>query len=407
MSTSDLHNLASLKRRLPKPGGPPGAVVIGGDYQGLGIARSLGRHGIPVCIVDDESSIARFSRHTTLNIRVPDLRDEQSALSSLLQVGRELDLKGWVLFPTRDELVATLSRHRDALAEIYRVPTSNWETIKWIWDKRNTYKLAEELKIPCPKTWYALSVDDVEPIDGPFPLALKPAIKEHFFYATQAKAWRANSKEELRDMYVKASAVAGNGEILIQDIIPGDGSHQFAYCAFFKNGEAVSKMVVRRRRQHPHDFGRSSTYVESIDMPALESLSERFLRPINYYGLVEVEFKLDPRDGQFKLLDVNGRTWGYHTIGASAGVDFPYQLYRDQIGESVEHCTGRVGVTWVRLMTDIPTGIIDVFQGRLGVGDYLRSVWHAESDAVFSWEDPLPGLAECALLPYLMVKRGF
>ena len=208
-------------------------------------------------------------------------------------------------------------------------------------------------------------------------------------------------------MYAKASAVAGSGEILIQDIIPGDGSHQFAYCAFFKDGQAVSKLVVRRRRQHPHDFGRSSTYVESIDMPALESLSERFLRPINYYGLVEVEYKLDPRDGQFKLLDVNGRTWGYHSIGVAAGVDFPYQLYRDQIGESVEPCIGRVGVTWVRLMTDIPTGVIDVFHGRLGAGDYLRSVWNAQSDAVFSWEDPLPGLAECALLPYLMVKRGF
>jgi D-aspartate ligase len=407
MRANDFPNLVRLKRRLPEPGGPPGAVVIGGDYQGLGIARSLGSQGVPVCIVDDETSIARFSRHTMANIRVPDLRDEQSALTNLLRVGRELDLKGWVLFPTRDELVATLSRHRDVLKEIYRVPTSQWDTIKWIWDKRNTYKLAEELKIPVPRTWYPQSIEDVEAIDGPFPLALKPAIKEHFFYATQSKAWRANSKDELRDMYAKASAVAGSGEILIQDIIPGDGSHQFAYCAFFKDGAAVSKLVVRRRRQHPHDFGRSSTYVESIDMPALESLSERFLRPINYYGLVEVEFKLDPRDGQFKLLDVNGRTWGYHSIGAAAGVDFSYQLYRDQIGESVEPCIGRVGVTWVRLMTDIPTGVIDVFHGRLGPGDYLRSVWNAQSDAVFSWEDPLPGLAECALLPYLMIKRGF
>src|SRR5580693_1640414 len=157
MRANDFPNLVRLKRRLPEPGGPPGAVVIGGDYQGLGIARSLGSQGVPVCIVDDETSIARFSRHTMANIRVPDLRDEQSALTNLLRVGRELDLKGWVLFPTRDELVATLSRHRDVLKEIYRVPTSQWDTIKWIWDKRNTYKLAEELKIPVPRTWYPQS----------------------------------------------------------------------------------------------------------------------------------------------------------------------------------------------------------------------------------------------------------
>lgn len=247
----------------------------------------------------------------------------------------------------------------------------------------------------------------MEKIEGPFPLALKPAIKEHFIYSTGAKAWRANSREELRDLFLKASALTGPGEILIQEIIPGDGGHQFAYCAFFKDRKAIGKMVVRRRRQHPHEFGRASTYVETIDMPALESLSERFLRPIDYYGLVEVEYKLDPRDGQFKLLDVNGRTWGYHTLGMSAGVDFPYQVYLDQIGKSVPSCCGRVGASWIRLLTDLPTGVIDVLQGRSKIRDYVRSVWNAEADAVFSWDDPLPGIAECALLPYLLLKRGF
>ena len=32
---------------------PGGAVVIGGDFNGLGIVRSLGRQGIPVCVIDD------------------------------------------------------------------------------------------------------------------------------------------------------------------------------------------------------------------------------------------------------------------------------------------------------------------------------------------------------------------
>ena len=51
-----------------------GAVVVGGDYQGLGIVRSLGRSGFPVCVVDDEPSIARYSRYATHAIRVPLLR---------------------------------------------------------------------------------------------------------------------------------------------------------------------------------------------------------------------------------------------------------------------------------------------------------------------------------------------
>jgi predicted ATP-grasp superfamily ATP-dependent carboligase len=236
---------------------------------------------------------------------------------------------------------------------------------------------------------------------------LKPAIKEHFFYATKAKAWRINSRAELRLMFRRASELTGASEVLIQDMIPGDGRQQFSYCAFFKEGKAIGSMVARRRRQHPHDFGRASTFVETIDLPALEALSSRFLRSINYYGLVEVEFKLDPRDGQFKLLDINARTWGYHALGTHAGVDFPSLLYRDQLAAAVEPCRGRPGVAWVRLLTDIPTGLLDVAAGRLPFGDFWRSLRSYHIEAVFNREDPVPGIVECALIPYLTVKRGF
>ena len=60
--------------------------------------------------------------------------------------------------------------------------------------------------------------------------------------------------------------------------------------------------------------------------------SQRFLKAVDYHGLAELECKRDPRDGPAKLLDVNARTWGYHSIGTAAGVDFPYLLYRDQLG---------------------------------------------------------------------------
>jgi D-aspartate ligase len=388
-------------------GRPPGAVVIGGDYQGLGIVRSLGRMGVPVCVIDDEHSISRFSRYATHAVRVPDLRQEQPTIEALLRIGRSLGLQGWVLFPTRDEIVAALARNRATLAEIFRVPVPEWDTVHWMLDKRNTYQLAKQLGIPFPKTWSLLTEEALDQIDSPFPLVLKPAIKEHFFYATKAKAWRINSRAELRLMFRRASELTGASEVLIQDMIPGDGRQQFSYCAFFKEGKAIGSMVARRRRQHPHDFGRASTFVETIDLPALEALSSRFLRSINYYGLVEVEFKLDPRDGQFKLLDINARTWGYHALGTHAGVDFPSLLYRDQLAGVVEPCRGRPGVAWVRLLTDVPTGLLDVAAGRLPFGDFWRSLRSYHIEAVFNREDPVPGIVECALIPYLTVKRGF
>jgi D-aspartate ligase len=385
----------------------PGAVVIGGDYQGLGIVRSLGRMGVPVCVIDDEHSISRFSRYTTYAIHVPDLRQEQPTVETLLRIGRSFSLQGWVLFPTRDEIVAALSRNSSKLSEIFRVPVPEWNVVQSMLDKRNTYELAKRLAIPFPKTWTSLTEETIDRIDGHFPLVLKPAIKEHFFYATKAKAWRINSRAELHLMFRRASELTGSSEVLIQDMIPGDGRHQFSYCAFFKEGKAIGSMVTRRRRQHPHDFGRASTFVETIDLPALEALSNRFLRSINYYGLVEVEFKLDPRDGQFKLLDVNARTWGYHALGTHAGVDFCSLLYRDQLSRPVEPCRGRPGVSWVRLLTDIPTGLVDVAAGRLRFRDFWHSLRNFHIEAVFASEDPVPGLMEFALIPYLTVKRGF
>jgi len=384
-----------------------GGVVVGGDYQGLGIVRSLGRRKVPVCIIDDEHSIARFSRYTTHAVAVENLRDERQSADAMLEIGRRLGLKGWVLYPTRDETVAAFARYRPMLTEWFRVPTPTWEAMQWVCDKRNTYRLADELGIPTPKTWCPQDEDELEQISIDPPLALKPAIKEHFIYATKAKAWRANNRTELRELFQRAVRHVGPGEVMIQDLIPGDGRQQFAYCAFFKGGRAVGSMVVRRSRQHPPEFGRASTFVETVELPLLEALSERFLRAIDYYGLVELEYKLDPRDGQYKLLDVNGRTWGYHTLGSSAGVDFPYLLFADQVGEAVQPCRGRAGVSWIRLITDVPTGILEIFGGHQDWRAYLQSLRGFHVESVFSREDPLPGLVELALLPYLSVKRGF
>jgi D-aspartate ligase len=385
-----------------------GAVVLGGDYQALGIVRSLGSKGVPICVMDDELSISRHSRYCGEFVKVPHMRDGRVAVDRLLELAPKLGLQGWVLYPTREELVAAISQHRDELSELFRVPTPEWQCVKWAWDKRNTYKLARELDIPIPATYYPESIGQLSELDGiDAPFALKPAIKEHFFYATKAKAWRANDHAELRTLYQKASKFARKGEIMVQELIPGGGTQQFSYCAFFREGEAVGKMVVRRRRQHPLEFGRASTYVETIDEPLLEEFSERFLRAIDYYGLVEIEYKLDPRDGEYKLLDVNARTWGYHALGAKSGVDFSYMLYADQIGEPVLTSKAVPGMAWIRMTTDLPAAAVALLHGELGFKSYLRSLRDCDLDAVFCLSDPAPGLAEVLLIPYLAIKRGF
>jgi len=383
-----------------------GAVVVGGDYQGLGIIRSLGRTGFPVCVLDDEPSIGRYSRYVTHAIRVQNLREEEAIVNTLLDVGRRLNLKGWVVFATRDELVTSLSRARDRLSEFFRVPTPAWDTVKYAADKRLTYELAGRLGIPLPRTWYPRSADELDAIDSPrWPMLIKPAIKEHFIYRTRVKGWIVRDRDELRKRFVDATTIVPAAEVMVQDMIPGNGRTQYSYCTFFKGGRSLARMTVQRQRQQPSDLGRSSTFVETVDRAELAEPSERFLREIDYYGLAELEYKLDEADGEYKLLDVNTRTWGYHSVGRVAGVDFPLLVHLDQLGLNTPAAEARPGVRWVRLITDIPAAASDLVRRRLKLRDYVGSLRTVETEASFARDDPRPALAELMLLPHLIRTR--
>lgn len=386
----------------------PGAVVIGGDYQGLAIARSLGRRGVPVFVLDDERSIAPASRYVRASMRVDTLRDEASTLAALEAAAQRHSLHGWLLYPTRDETVAAIARQRDRLAGIYTVATPEWPVVRWAWDKRETYRLAAEQGVPAPRSRLLGDVADLDRVDTPGPWVIKPAIKEHFFYATGRKAWRADDRAQLELRVREASALIGVQEVVVQELIPGGGEAQVSFCAMVAGGRLRATMTAQRLRQHPIDFGRATTYARTIPDPGLVEPSRRLLEAIGYHGLVELEYKLDVRDGQFKLLDFNPRTWGYHGLAQRAGVDFPYHLYAHAFGlPAPDDGRSRHGVNWVRLATDLPTAALEVGRRRMRVRPVIRSLFAADVEAVFSREDPLPWLAELALLPHAALARGF
>jgi predicted ATP-grasp superfamily ATP-dependent carboligase len=361
-----------------------------------------------VVVLDDELSVARVSRHVTRFVHVPDLRDDDRALAALTSLGPTLGDGRWVLFPTREETVVLVSRHRDLLSRWYDVPTPGFDVVRTAWDKRETYRRAERVGVPSPRTWFPRGPSDLEDVPFDRPVIVKPAIKEHFIYATKAKAWRVDDPAQLREAYDRAAEIIPADEVMLQEVVPGEGQSQLAYGALYRDGRPIAEMTATRLRQHPSDFGRASTFVETAELPDVRDLARRFLDGLGFEGLVEVEFKRDPRDGRPKLLDVNARTWGYHTLAAAAGVDFPYLLVRDRLGEPPP--TGpvqtRPGVRWVRLETDVPNAVRDVWRGRLRPRDYLRSLRRVDTEAVFARDDPLPGLLELALTPYLAMRRG-
>ncbi|MCL5291402.1 MAG: ATP-grasp domain-containing protein [Actinobacteria bacterium] len=393
--------------RVNRPLGKPGGVVLGGDYQGLGIVRSLARAGIPVIVADRELSISRFSRYPAGFYRRPDWDDELGLVCFLLRLASEKGVAGWVLYPTDDGTVEVLSRNRGVLGRSYIVPTPEWDVVKHFCDKRVTYELATKLGVDIPRTYFPGDYWPLALLDIPYPAIVKPASRGRFYSALKKKALPVNDFKELVAAFRLASSVIDHSELLVQEVIPGGSENQYSFASLCKDGDVLASLVARRTRQHPMDFGHASTYVQTVDIPELEVIGKRLLAAVGYSGLSEVEFKYDPRDGKFKFLEVNPRTWGWHSIGTRAGVDFTFLLYRSLMGEDVQVEGFKIGVKWLRLATDLPTVVREIAKRRIGLRQYLDS-WTGDVEfAVFSLEDPLPFFAEFLMAGYLYRKRGF
>ncbi len=196
----------------------PGAIVLGGNFLGLGIARSLGRRGIPVWVVDTDrsKSIAQYSRYTKRFIV-----SQEPANELLLKESRLHDLQGWVIFTGSDDYVEVLSTHRQALGSNLSHDHSPVEVTSFALDKRRTYSRAAELGIDAPWTWTGNSITDLPEKDIPFPVILKPAVNHHFFPQTNLKALPADNLAELHRGFAQMSRYIPPKEILIQERIPG------------------------------------------------------------------------------------------------------------------------------------------------------------------------------------------
>jgi predicted ATP-grasp superfamily ATP-dependent carboligase len=358
-------------------------------------------------LLDNDHCIGRYSRVKKKFIKSPSPADAETYRDFLIDLAKRENIRGWVIFPNSDEAVYVLARFKGILENYYRIPTPGWEVTQNVYDKEKTYQAAEKHGIPIPRTYYPKSLQELLELCLEFPVVMKPSIRDHFYNKTKIKAFRINNREELIKTYQRVCDVIDPEEILVQDFIPGGPKNLYSFCPFFKNGEVVTGIAGRRARQHPMDFGHASTYVELVDIPELRTLAEKFMRAINFYGIAEVEFMQDPRDHQFKLIEVNPRVWGWHTLAISAGIDLPFLLYQDMIGEKVEVPPSLKQVKWVRLTTDLPTVFLEIIKGRMKPGDYIASMRGKKQDAVFSLNDPLPFVAEVALIPYLWVKRGF
>lgn len=385
----------------------PGVVLLGSDFKALGVIRSLGRRGIPSVVIDNNQRSAWFSRYVRHRFAWDGSMEDLTFVEFLLRLAKQYRLERWVLIPAQDEVVGMVARHADRLGACFQLVTPSWDVVRWAFDKRLTHQMARETGVAYPRTWYPASEAELDQLDIALPAIIKPAISVHLQYVTRLKALPAETPDELRAQYRAAAAILSPDEIMVQETIPGYGSTQFSVAAYCVDGEPVMSMTARRSRQYPIDFGLGSSYVEAIEMPELLEPAAKLLRFMGLTGMVEVEFKRDPRDGQDKLLDINVRPWGWHTLCIACGLDFPYIQYRDLLGQAPEPVTPRYGFRWLRMMTDLPAGMQEVRAGISTPRAYLRSLVGRNVFSVADWRDPLPVVGDLAMAASRVLKSRF
>lgn len=375
-----------------------GIIVLGGHIQALGIVRAYGKMGLPVIIIDNtRKNIARHSKYCTGFFQATD----ECLLEFLLCLGERGVYDGWIVFPTNDFHVYVLSVQKAQLEKYYTVTTDHWDTIKIFYDKTRTYRLAQKLNIPIPKTYFPQNRDELKTLPVAFPCIIKPAVMHEFYSKMKRKVLICNNMDELVANYNRALQYIPSGQIIIQDIIPGRGKQQFSACFLFLEGRSYVTLTAVRLRQHPIDFGNATTYAETVEMNEIVQYAEKILKEVHYNGLCEVEFKFDERDAQFKLLEVNPRTWKWHSIANRAGAPFLEKYYNFLNNEIPDVRKQYQFASFRHALTDFPVQLKLLFRGNpvaLRVKKpVVRATWSAK--------DINPWIFEKLYLYHLIRKR--
>ncbi len=140
-----------------------GVLIIEGHVQGLSNARSLGENGIPVYVTDKGNCIARYSKYCKNYFRCPDYNSDELAYF-LLELAKARNLTGWLLLPSNDHAVYTISKHKEQLEEYYKVITPDLVVLENIYDKSKLLKIAQYCDIPVPGTYYFQAPDDINSV---------------------------------------------------------------------------------------------------------------------------------------------------------------------------------------------------------------------------------------------------
>lgn len=378
------------------------------SLQALALTRSLGRRGVPVVRVHpnrlDRSLLSRFCRRVEV---CPDLHASEDDLSRFLLGVAERYPGPRVAFPATDDTAHFLGRRHDELSAAYRLVGPPADVVELVVDKRRQYEEAERIGIPVPETYYPASAEALARLAETlrnYPYVIKPNVAHRWRLASTkermavgkgavVKGVVARDRGELIAAYARISP--GDTDVMVQEVLGGEDLRLFTFLGYFDRDSRPLGYCVRSKiRQFPLDFG-YCTATASCENPTVVEQSVRLLEGLRYQGLVGVEWKLDPRSGQHKLIEVNARAVNTSALAPACGVDLPWIAFQDALGRDVLPVTRwRSGVTWVWLSQDVGAARALRRRGELTVGAWLRSLRGRRVHAVFAGDDLRPFLSD-------------
>ena len=375
------------------------ALVIGSGLGVLGAIRLLGRAGVTAYVFGPADVESKFRWYRPAP-RIDSSVAKPERLAAYLAAA---PFERAVLVPASDAAVRAIAALPDALARRFPASVSPAGIAEQLTDKAQFGEMLARLRAPGPRTRRIDRICDLdaapdEEFEGSF---LKPVDSARFMSCFGVKGSLVSSRA---DAVEKATLALSSGHrMVLQEYIPNtqwpDGSgaradHILIDAFVDRNTRVVAMFARRRLRMFPLDFGNTS-YMVSIpldDVGEAAGALGRIATKLGCRGIVSGEFKRDPRDGVYKLLEINSRVWWFVEYAGRCGVDLCSVSYLDALGADLEPVSSyRVGATFFHAYYDFHALKASRRAGDGGVALRARS-WVGAQEPLFNWTDPLPAI---------------
>lgn len=310
--------------------GPPAIVCDVSFVNGLTAIRSLGRMGVPVLAVDHRPSALGFRSRHALALQAPDPGTETEEYVAFLEELGDAVGRSAPILPAHDPPVNAIARHQERLGGRFLYPFPGWAALSRVQSKRAQLEVAAEVGVATPRTAHPRSGDEALEAaeDIGYPLLVKPSNPDGFRRRFQRQAFRCTDAGELGHAYRAAAPF----EPMVQELIPGGDDELYTVGSYLaRDGAVLGLFSGRKLRQTPPGVG-TCRVGEAVWVQENVDDALRLLRAFDFHGVSQVEFKRDPRDGRYKLMEINPRLWQWHGLAAALGADFARIAYLDLVG---------------------------------------------------------------------------